>query len=213
MLSLTANEARVLGTLIEKAQTVPGSYPMTLNGLTTGCNQKNNRLPVTELDEDTVFDALDSLRRKGLVREVDLSGSRVQKFRHVARESLNVGTEQLVLLAELLLRGPQALGELRGHAARMVPGGLDSMDVAQGFLDELARREPPMVKLVPPPPGGRASLYVQLLAPDLHDVSAIHASETLRTGSAPVASAVEARLAALEAALAELRARVERLGG
>jgi uncharacterized protein YceH (UPF0502 family) len=94
----------------------------------------------------------------------------------------------------------------------MIPGGLDSMDVAQGFLDELARREPCMVKLVPPRLGGRASLYVQLIAPDIHDVAAIHSADGGRGIPAPT-GALEARIAALESAFADLRARVDRLGG
>ncbi|MFZ4575269.1 MAG: YceH family protein [Phycisphaerales bacterium] len=207
MLTLTPNEARVLGTMVEKAQTVPASYPITLNALTNGCNQKNNRNPITELDEDTVYDALDTLRRKGVVREVMLTGSRVQKFRHTAREAFSVSTEELVLLSELLLRGPQSIGELRGHASRMVPTGLESLEAAQGFLDALAKRPEPFVKLVPPPAGSRAALYVQLLCPDLHPIVASTA------GLAPTAPAavtgLEQRVAALEAEVARLRTLIE----
>lgn len=207
MVTLTAHEARVLGTLIEKAQTVPGSYPMTLNGLTTGCNQKNNRLPITELSDDEVFDAIETLRRKNCAREVMLSGSRVQKFRHVAREALNVSTEELVLVAELLLRGPQSLGDLRIHASRMVPSGLDSLETTQKLLEGLMTRDPPMVKQVPPPPGSRAALYVQLISPDLHaipDGSGSMGSASASTSSAAT-SDLEPRVRALEAQIVELR--------
>src|SRR5262245_29711418 len=108
MQTLTADECRVLGVLIEKAQTTPAQYPLSLNALTVGCNQKNNRDPVTELSEERVFDAVDSLRKRGLVRETMLSGSRVSKFKHEVREKLAVTVEEMVLLAELWLRGPQS---------------------------------------------------------------------------------------------------------
>src|SRR4051812_49801787 len=119
MLTLNANEARVLGVLVEKAQTTPAQYPMTLNAMVNGANQKNNREPVTNLSEDQVFEALEGLRTKRLANEVMLSGSRVQKYRHIARESLGIQTSELVILTELLLRGPQTIGELQGRASRM----------------------------------------------------------------------------------------------
>jgi uncharacterized protein YceH (UPF0502 family) len=127
MLQLTPHECRVLGVLVEKAQTTPQQYPLTLNALVSGCNQKNNREPVLELSEEQVQAALDGLRQKGMAREVMLSGSRVDKFRHVAREALEIDTGELVILSELLLRGPQTIGELRGRAARMHP--LETTDV------------------------------------------------------------------------------------
>jgi uncharacterized protein YceH (UPF0502 family) len=166
MLSLNRDECRVLGVLIEKAQTTPTQYPLTLNAVVVGANQKNNRDPVTNLDEERVFDAVDSLRSKGLVRELMLSGSRVPKYRHVAREVLSVTTEELVVLAELLLRGPQTVGELRGRATRMHP--LESLESTQAVLDALMSRPEPMVRGLPPAPGSRANRYAQLLCPDLH---------------------------------------------
>lgn len=220
MLQLTPNECRVLGTLIEKAQTTPAQYPLTLNSLTTGCNQKNNREPVTNLDEETVFDAVDGLRRKGLVREVMLTGSRVQKFRHVARETLQINTEELSLLAELMLRGPQSIGELRGRAGRMAPEGLDSLEKAAAALDRMMKLADPLVKLMPPPPGGRAALYVQQVCPDLHPISFEPVSSlgsggesagggiTARSGGS---ANLEARLADVEAELREAKTAISRL--
>lgn len=205
---LTPEESRVLGTLVEKAQTVPGSYPMTLNSLVIGCNQKNNREPVTAFDEDTVYATVDSLRKKGLVREVDLAGSRVQKFRHVARDVLKVSTEELVLLAELLLRGPQSLGSLRGNASRMIPTGLGSLEEVQKLLDGLIAREEPAVKLVPAPPGSRAALYVQLLCPNLH---AIATGPTASLTAANVSSDLAERVRTLEVELEACRAAIQRL--
>ena len=173
---LKPDECRVLGVLVEKAQTTPGQYPLTLNSLTTGCNQKNNRFPVVDWDDDRVYDALDSLRAQRLVSEIQFTGSRVPKFKHNAREVLGVDTSQLVLLTELLLRGPQSIGDLRGNASRMHP--IESLDIARGVLEALAAPSPPnrpepAVKEIPPPPGGRARLWVQLLCPDLHPLGSL----------------------------------------
>ena len=166
MLQLTPTESRVLGVLIEKAQTTPQQYPLTLNALVSGCNQKNNREPVTHLDDDEVMSALDGMRGKNLAREVAMSGSRVPKYRHTARETLDISAPEMVVLAELLLRGPQTVGELRGRAARMHP--LESLEIVQNVLDSMMRREEPLVRELPPAPGTRANRYGQLLCHTLH---------------------------------------------
>lgn len=176
MLTLTRDESRILGVLVEKAQTTPGQYPLTLNSLTLGANQKNNRDPATNLSEDRVFDAIDSLRKKGLVRELMLSGSRVAKYRHIAREALTVTTEELVILAELLLRGPQSIGELRARATRMHP--IDSLEAAQATVDGLIARPEPLIRELPPRPGTRAKRFAQLLCPDLHPLDHAGAGES-----------------------------------
>src|SRR5687768_8855049 len=121
MTQLTPNEARALGVLIEKATTTPEQYPLSLNALTNGANQKNNRDPVLSLSEDEIFEAVESLRDKQLAVRVDQAGSRVHKYKHTASETLRCSAGQLAVLAELLLRGPQTLGELRGRASRMHP--------------------------------------------------------------------------------------------
>lgn len=222
MLHLEPDECRVLGVLVEKAQTTPGQYPLTLNALTAGCNQKNNRDPVVTWDEDRVLDAIDSLRTKGVVREVLLTGSRVTKYRHIAREVWEIDTPQLVVLAELLLRGPQSAGELRGNATRMHP--LESLEVTLSVLESLRTRGEPMVAELPPPPGSRAKLYTQLLCPNLHPLptaagssadsgthspshSHAHAHAHAPTNDSPL----KARVDDLERQVLELRAQVERL--
>ncbi len=226
MVQLKPDECRVLGVLVEKALTTPAQYPLTLNALTTGCNQKNNRHPVVNWDDDRVMDALDGLRGKGLVREAMLSGSRVAKFRHLAREVLHVDTSQLVILTELLLRGPQSIGDIRQNASRMHP--IESLELTKGILDALMRAEGEgetarqvMVKEVPPPPGSRARLYVQLLCPDLHRLDSVAASgngddETEDRGTsgngassgglATRVESLEQEVAGLKAALAKLAA-------
>lgn len=221
MLSLEPNECRVLGVLVEKAQTTPQQYPLTLNALVNGANQKNNRDPVTNLSEQEVLDAIDGLRSKGLAREVMLSGSRVEKFRHVAREVLEIDTNQLVILTELLLRGPQTLGELRGRASRMSPSGtLDSIEIVKNVLDSLVSRGEPLVRELPPALGDRAPRYVQLLCPSLHPLDAPAASpratqfaEVQNTSAMPSRHDPDLvrRVAQLEADVTHLRDAVHKL--
>jgi uncharacterized protein len=212
MMQLKPDECRVLGVLVEKALTTPAQYPLTLNSLTTGCNQKNNRFPVVNWDEDRVMDALDSLRQKGLVREAMLTSSRVAKFRHMAREVLHVDTPQLIILTELLLRGPQSIGDIRQNASRMHP--LESLEITRNVLDSLMQRpEPdgtPMVKEIPPPPGQRARLFVQLLCPDLHPLNALMPSDSEPEESRAQAASpgLAARVEALESEVARLRAAI-----
>jgi uncharacterized protein len=118
--SLEPSERRVLGVLIEKAKTTPENYPLSLNALRNGCNQKNNRAPLTQMEEGQVEDALESLRKLGAVIVIQGDG-RVEKYRHRAYEWLGVEKTELAVMAELLLRGAQTIGELRGRAARMEP--------------------------------------------------------------------------------------------
>ena len=212
MSKLLPDECRVLGTLIEKAMTTPGQYPLSLNSLVTGVNQKNNRDPVVEVDEDGAMRAVDGLRAKGLARDVTFTGSRVEKFRHTAGEGLDLRPPELAILAELLLRGPQTVGELRGRASRMQ--AFDSLEAVEGVLQGLSTRsEPnfPMVRELPPAPGSRAPRWMQLLCEDLHPI----VSGGVAASPAPVrieaprsderVEQLEARVAALEATVAELK--------
>ncbi|MCC7350062.1 MAG: YceH family protein [Phycisphaerales bacterium] len=205
MIELTADEARVLGVLVEKAQTTPEQYPLSLNALVNGANQKNNRDPVTELDENAVFSAVESLRAKGLVVRVDQMGARVSKYRHNANEVLHVRTAELVILAELMLRGPQTLGELRARASRMHP--LESTEQAQGMLDALMNRPEPLAKMIPPSPGTRAQRFVQLLCADSHPIEA-----TTVTAESPTGDFKE-RINRLEEQVRVLRQAVVQLAG
>lgn len=207
MIRLAPDGCRVLGTLIEKAQTVPAQYPLTLNSIVAGVNQKNNRDPVVELDEERVLAALDALRGAGLVHEVILTGSRVPKFRHVAREVLGVTTSELVILAELLLRGPQTLGEIRGRASRMHP--LESLEAVGHLLESLRSREQPLVEQLPPIPGTRAERFRQLLCPDLHPIGAVAAPSAGAPRVAAEAMRGDDRIASLERELAAAKSRID----
>jgi uncharacterized protein YceH (UPF0502 family) len=170
MITLTPDEARVLGVLIEKSLTTPNQYPLSLNAVVDGANQKSNRDPVLNMTEDQAFDALESLRAKQLVVRVDQMGARVHKFKHAGVEVLHARTAEVAILAELLLRGPQTLGELRGRASRMQP--MESLERVRDMIRALSERPEPYVKELPPAPGSRAERYVQLLCPDLHPVDA-----------------------------------------
>lgn len=205
---LTPDECRVLGTLIEKAQTTPNQYPLTLNSLMTGVNQKSNRWPVVTIDELRTLRAIDGLRSKGFVREVSMSGARVEKFRHVAREALSAGTNEIALLAELMLRGPQTVGELRTHASRM--SAFESLEAVEAVLHGMEKAESPLVRELPPSPGSRAPRWMQLLCPELHPLDSVAPKEESdagnHAGTEPSrVDALEARVAALEAQIAELK--------
>jgi uncharacterized protein len=120
---LSAIEARVLGSLMEKARTTPEAYPLTLNALVNACNQKTSRDPVSDYDDDEVMDALDSLRERRLVMRVDVAGSRTAKFRENASLEWQLERPEYALLATLLLRGPQTPGQLRQRSERLYPFG------------------------------------------------------------------------------------------
>jgi uncharacterized protein YceH (UPF0502 family) len=214
MIELTADEARVIGVLIEKAQTTPDQYPLTINAVVNGANQKNNRDPVTNIDDGAALSALIGLRNKALVVQQDAPGQRAPRFRHQFKEGLGVNTPEMVVLAELLLRGPQTLGELRGRASRMHP--IESLDMAKNILQQLMDKPQPLVKQIAPAPGSRAERYVQLLYPELHDIAeaaeAAPLDQTQRgAGSGAAAATLSERVGRLEGEVAMLREALSRL--
>lgn len=206
MIELTPDESRVLGVLIEKAFTTPDQYPLSLNAVVNGANQKNNRDPILTMEENPVFEALESLRGKGLVVRVDTAGSRVNKYRQLAGEALHLRAGEVALLAELLLRGPQTLGELRGRASRMQ--AMDSLEVTKGLLNALATRDEPLVRELPAAPGSRAERYVQLLCAELHPLN-IAPSNTAAVVSRPDAG--PSRIDRLEAELERVKSALRKL--
>ena len=212
MIHLTPDEARILGVLIEKAMTTPDQYPLTQNAIVNGANQKNNRDPVITMDDSREFDALEGLRGKGMLFRINQAGSRVDKFRHAAGEVLHARPTELAILAELMLRGPQTLGELRGRASRMQ--AFESLEAVKNMLDALMTREEPLVRQLPPSPGSRAERYVQLLAPDAHPLeSAGEQPMGVAAPAAPSGSVLSLtdRVARLEAEAQTLRSVVRRL--
>ena len=179
--ALSPVEARVLGVLIEKQRTVPDTYPLTLNALAAGCNQKTSREPVMDLGETEVLRAIDRLKQDAWT--VESSGGRVMRYAHNAERVLAVPAQSLALLAALLLRGPQTAGELRMNCERM--HAFADISAVEAFLQELAARATgPLVVLLARLPGTREARWAQLLMGDV-------AAESI-TPAAPVASAAPA---------------------
>jgi uncharacterized protein len=158
---LNGYEVRVLGCLIEKELATPEYYPLTLNALTNACNQKSNREPVMTLEETDVIRALDSLRSKQLAL-VSAEGGRVAKYRHALMERLRLDPGELALLAELLLRGPQTMGELRARAERMHP--FADLAGVEEALKELMERTPPLATSLPRQSGRKEQRYAHLFS-------------------------------------------------
>tara|TARA_R110002095_G_scaffold72727_8_gene61893 strand:+ start:12854 stop:13618 length:765 start_codon:yes stop_codon:yes gene_type:complete len=135
---LTKPQRRVLGVLLEKAFTTPDQYPLTLKAVTTGCNQKSNRDPITHYSESQVFETLEALREIGIAAVIHSEGGRSERYRHYMRHRFNFTEPQLAILTELWLRGRQTMGELRGRASRMVP--IDTLEQLReefkGLLDQ-----------------------------------------------------------------------------
>jgi len=204
-------ESRVFGVLVEKALTTPEQYPLTLNALTNGANQKSNRDPVLSLDEVEIGAALQRLERKYMVRTVFPNNSRVEKYVHNGKDALGLDAAPLATIAELLLRGPQTPGELRTHVSRMV--AIESLENLAALLANLMERG--LVRRLPPSPGSRAERYVQLISPDLHPLDA-PMPVAVRAPAVPVAvgtpiAEIGTRLEALEAEVARLREQVAAL--
>ena len=203
---LTPIEARVLGTLMEKARTVPDSYPLSLNSLVLGCNQKSSRDPIMELMEADVATALASLKERNLVRES--SGSRVTRFEHNFQRVIGVPEQSAVLLGLLMLRGPQTAGELRLNTERWYK--FADISSVEGFLEELqdrsAEKGGPLVVKMTRAPGAREQRWAHLLCGPV-DESLLTSSTVMRSMDYSVLDRVER----LEAEVALLRATVIRL--
>ncbi|HUR55887.1 MAG TPA: DUF480 domain-containing protein [Gemmataceae bacterium] len=209
---LPITERRVLGVLIEKQKTSKSSdaYPLTLNALTLGCNQKSNRDPVLDLSEDDVEETLSTLQKKGLVMRI--TGGRVDRFRHLLYDTWTNNGPQLAVLAELLLRGPQTKGELRGRAARMDP--IDTLDALEEVIKPLVERRL-VVYLNAPDRRGTVLSHGFHLPDELARLKTHHASAPSSAAEpdagpvrAPAAAALEARLAEALADIAALKAAV-----
>jgi uncharacterized protein YceH (UPF0502 family) len=158
-------ECRVLGSLVEKEAATPEYYPLSLNALVNACNQKSNRDPVMNLDEAAVREALHSLEQQSLVRSVSRADSRVTKYEHRLQEAYNFYRHEIAILCLLLLRGPQTPGELRSRSERL--HSFDDLGAVQSSLQHLMKREPPLVKTLPRPPGTKEARYAHLLSVDV----------------------------------------------
>jgi hypothetical protein len=205
--SLNDVEVRVLGSLIEKQVTTPDYYPLTLNALTNACNQLSNREPVVSYDEKTVASALETLREKNLAYVFYGSDSRVPKYKHVARENLELDDPQLAAMCVLMLRGPQTVGEVKGRTGRLYP--FSDLNEVETTLNELSERESPLVARLPRQAGRKESRFAQLLS---GPVEVDESPRELRPEPATVEVRAEnARLADLETQVGLLRTEIENL--
>jgi hypothetical protein len=203
-LDLSLLETRVLGVLVEKQHTVPDSYPLSLNALTMGCNQKTARDPVLNASEAEVIEAIEVLKARHLVFEG--SGSRVPRFEHNAGKALGVPGQSVAILALLMLRGPQTAAELRLNTERL--HRFADISSVEGFLDELATREPPLATKLARAPGSRETRWAHLLSGAV--AQAAPAASALAPG-APLPGEESSALDALREEQGRLRAEMELL--
>jgi uncharacterized protein len=210
-LSLTPIEIRVLGSLIEKDITTPEYYPLSLNALVNACNQKSNRDPVMQLDEDAVRDAVDALQERRMAGPAGGADSRVTKYEHRLQEVFNFTRAEIAVLCVLLLRGPQTPGELRGRAERM--HRFEALDDVQSALQKLMQRDPALAKVLPRQPGTKESRYAHLLGGDVVGTEPMHPAITATDSSSEDGDRVarlEEEVAALRRELAEIKDQLER---
>lgn len=207
---LSLPESRVLGVLVEKERTVPDSYPLTLNALVSGCNQKSSRDPILNLSETEVQAAIDSLKGMNLV--IESSGGRVARYTHNFERVMNLPRQASALLAVLMLRGPQTAGELRINCERL--HRFADISAVEAFLRELAERPVgALVTELPRQPGSRENRWMHLMSgpPPAHESpSTLSASEPAAAGPSELA-AVKANVARLEAEVRELRGQLARV--
>jgi uncharacterized protein YceH (UPF0502 family) len=206
MRSLTPLEARVLGVLLEKQHTVPDTYPLSLNALTLGCNQKTARMPVMEAAEADVLAALDALKALSLVFEGP--SGRVTKYEHNLPRVLGVPGAAAALLATLMLRGAQTAAELRANSERL--HRFADISSVEGFLDELAAKARPLVVKLPRAPGARESRWAHLLCGEV-SAEALAAMSALPSAEAGAAAVSAGELAAMKAELTRQAAAIETL--
>lgn len=215
MIDLTLNETRVLGVLFEKEYTTPDQYPLSLNALTNGCNQKSNREPVLHLDESSVQDTVDALIEKSLVAEV-VVGSRVRKYRqrfgNTQFSEYNVSLQEQSIISVLFLRGPQTPGELRTRTNRLCE--FSHVQEVENVLQGLLERSTPFVTKLPKEPGKRESRYAHLFSGDVDfssNVSASTADVVLSSDGHSNHEQSDNRLAALEEKVTTMQNDIDEL--
>jgi uncharacterized protein YceH (UPF0502 family) len=203
--TLSAIQVRVLGCLLEKAETTPDQYPLTINSLRLACNQKTARHPVVNYSEGEVGHTVRELEALGFVKEA--WGARVAKYEHQAGKILGLQSKGLAVMCVLMLRGPQTLAEIKANSQRLHE--FDDLDDVAHVLGRLAEHEPPLAMQLPRMPGQKETRYVHLLSgePDLSKLEFRSTSSSAATSN----SELEARVEALETGLAELRDKLEQL--
>jgi uncharacterized protein YceH (UPF0502 family) len=198
---LNDTEVRILGCLIEKELTTPEYYPLSLNSLTNACNQKSNRNPIISYNETDVSQGLDSLQEMGLARKTHIAGSRVPKYLHTVLDKFDLSRHEIALLCELMLRGPQTIGEIRTHAERM--STFEDLQEVENTLQVLMDYDPALAIKLPRETGRKECRYMHLFAgSSLQDLSA---------GPAVYRIPAEERISRLEEETARLRSELEDL--
>jgi len=221
-IQLSESAARVLGALVEKEITTPEYYPLSLNALVNACNQKSNREPVMNLDEDAVTLAMRSLSDAELAGAANTSDSRVRKYEHRLQEVFNFTRPETAVLCVLLLRGAQTPGEIRGRAERL--HRFEELSDVQSALQKLMQREPPLAKVLARQPGTKESRYMHLLSGDVDPPAAraVRATDVEHAGARESLSAEssghpgggandDARIARLESELEALKSEMAEL--
>ena len=199
-------DRRVLGVLMEKEMSQPDYYPMTLNAVVAACNQKQNRDPVMSLDEVAIEAALGSLQEMGLLTAMfPAQGGRAKRHRHEGEKVFGWQKAERAVMAELLLRGPQTVGELRTRCQRFVQ--LADLEVVAQVLDQLNRRDPPMAQTLPREPGRTAVRHRHLL--DSEDHSPVSSAPVTHATIEPEVAPVTSPLAALQSEIADLRRELD----
>jgi uncharacterized protein YceH (UPF0502 family) len=209
---LSAAEARVLGALVEKEVTTPDYYPLTLNALINACNQRSNREPVMNLDEDEVRQALHGLEELQLAGRARSADGRVTKYEHWLGEAFNFSRAETALVCVLLLRGPQTPGELRGRTERLQHFG--EIGEVLAALQKLMERTPPLAAILPRQPGTKESRYAHLLSGPVEPVAFASEPASARREAgqnAELDTGHEERIAQLETTVAELRSEMDAL--
>ena len=209
-IKLTENEIRVLGALIEKDITTPEYYPLSLNALVNACNQKTNRDPVMQLDEDAVRDALEGLQQQRMAGPSRGADSRVTKYEQRLQEVFNFTRAEIAVLCVLLLRGPQTPGELRGRSERL--HRFEALEDVQSAIQKLMQREPPLARVLARQPGTKESRYAHLLAGDLwgEEAPAQVAAVSRHSEDAERIARLEEEMAELRRELSDIKDQMER---
>jgi uncharacterized protein YceH (UPF0502 family) len=204
--TLTSTEVRVLASLVEKQLTTPEYYPLTLNALTVACNQKSNRDPVMSLDDTEIQAAIDSLRDQSLVYLYYGTGTRTVKYKHMLPGVFELDAAGVAVMAVLMLRGPQTIGEIRERSGRMHEFG--DLNEVQETLDDLSRRDEPLLVRLERQPGQKEARYAHLLSGEIDVATLPTPGEKRSAGSADPSriESLETEVAALKSELAEFKA-------
>lgn len=201
IIQLTAEEQRVLGSMIEKSRATPEYYPMTINSLMAACNQKSSRNPVVQYNEETITLTIDSLRKKGLVGTVTGGGSRAIKYKHNLGVVYPLVPSDLAILCLLLLRGPLTPGEINNNSNRLF--NFESLEEVQEGLDKLLQTEPPFVQLIPKKAGQKEQRFIHLFG----DSAAVEVGSNNQVAAVDL----ENRIQHLEEEVIYLRKQLEKL--